>query len=267
MTNDRRHTTPARRADVPSAGGRVPLLELDREFRHAIPREERELAERILTVPCLRADSDGAIVGAARRGRRPAAVVLGGAIISDVTLADRVSAQLLGPGDVMMPGKASEPLLPYRSRWTATSGTVLALLDDRFTRAARRWPRLTDVIRDRLATQLDAAAVRMAIMSLPRVEQRILALFWQLAERWGTVRRDGVIVRLALTHTFIGRLIAARRPTVSLALVELSDREHLVRLPTGEWRLRNASRTELQREIADPRSDVRELRAVERRVA
>jgi CRP/FNR family transcriptional regulator, cyclic AMP receptor protein len=64
------------------------------------------------------------------------------------------------------------------------------------------------------------------------------ALFWHLAERWGRVSGDGVIVPLALTHRILGQLVGARRPTVSTALSELAEREELVRRPDGSWLLR-----------------------------
>ena len=59
---------------------------------------------------------------------------------------------------------------------------------------------------------------------LTRVERRLKALFWHLAERWGRVSGDGVIVPLALTHRILGQLVGARRPTVSTALSELAER-------------------------------------------
>jgi hypothetical protein len=63
-------------------------------------------------------------------------------------------------------------------------------------------------------------------------------LFWHLAERWGRVTGDGVIVPLALTHRILGQLVGARRPTVSTALSELAERGELVRRPDGSWLLR-----------------------------
>jgi hypothetical protein len=43
-----------------------------------------------------------------------------------------------------------------------------------------------------------------AITQLPRVDRRVLALLWQLAERWGRVTPSGVEVRLELTHETLG---------------------------------------------------------------
>jgi hypothetical protein len=81
-------------------------------------------------------------------------------------------------------------------------------------------------------------ATTQAISQLTRVDRRLKALFWHLAERWGRVSGDGVIVPLALTHRILGQLVGARRPTVSTALSELADRGELVRRPDGSWLLR-----------------------------
>jgi CRP-like cAMP-binding protein len=65
--------------------------------------------------------------------------------------------------------------------------------------------------------------VQAAISQLPRVELRVLALLWQLADRWGRVTPLGVEIDLELTHEALGRLIGAQRPTVSLALADLAE--------------------------------------------
>ena len=70
------------------------------------------------------------------------------------------------------------------------------------------------------------------------MDRRLKALFWHLAERWGRVSGDGVIVPLALTHRILGQLVGARRPTVSTALSELAERDELTRRPDGSWLLR-----------------------------
>src|SRR6266496_530716 len=48
--------------------------------------------------------------------------------------------------------------------------------------------------------QLARAAVQQAISQLPRVEIRVLALMWHLAERWGHVTPGGLALTLGLTH-------------------------------------------------------------------
>jgi hypothetical protein len=98
---------------------------------------------------------------------------------------------------------------------------------------------------NRLAQQSSRVAVQRAIAHLPRVEDRLLALFLHLAERWGRVGNGGVILPVSLTHATLGRLVGARRPTVSLALKELTSEGLVARRDDGAWVVSHASRTTL----------------------
>ena len=93
------------------------------------------------------------------------------------------------------------------------------------------------MIVDRLSERAQRLAVTQAISQLNRVDRRLLALFWHLAERWGRVARDGIAVPLVLSHRLIGELVGARRPTVSTALGELARDGQLVRREDGTWLL------------------------------
>ncbi|HEX7297645.1 MAG TPA: Crp/Fnr family transcriptional regulator [Solirubrobacteraceae bacterium] len=106
---------------------------------------------------------------------------------------------------------------------------ILAPLGARFRAAARRWPGMSDVLLDRLARQTHRASMHLAMLHLPRVEDRIVALFSDLAERFGHVTSVGILIDLDLTHEIIGGLVASRRPTVSIALQALADEGRLVR--------------------------------------
>jgi CRP-like cAMP-binding protein len=70
---------------------------------------------------------------------------------------------------------------------------------------------------------------------MTRVEDRLMALFWHLAHRWGRMAADGVVVPLALSHRLIGELVGARRTTVSTALSALARAGQIVRRPDGTW--------------------------------
>jgi CRP/FNR family cyclic AMP-dependent transcriptional regulator len=225
---------------------RVALLRVDAGLRAAVPEREQPLAERAVLVPChalgpgpWRTESLGADDDAI------AALIVRGLATREITIAGRRSADLLGPGDLFHPWSSSNPVVPTTSRFASGSSALIALLDGRFVAAARRWPQLFAVVHERLAEQLERATLRAAIMALPRVEQRILGMFWQLAERWGTVRPDGVVVELAVTHELIGQLIGAQRPTVSLALHALAAEGLLHRTSRGAWVLRHDSRAAL----------------------
>jgi hypothetical protein len=223
--------------DTHRAGSSVALLRVDARLRDAVPADELRVAERVLIVP-RRSLPDGPLSPDTLVGdsARPfAALLLRGLVTHEVMLAGRCSANLLGAGDVFRPWHCADTPLPCDERWTATDGAAIAVLDERFVATARRWPGLSAVVYERLAEQLEVAAVREAIAGLPRVEQRVLALFWQLADRWGIVRADGIAIELSLTHALIGHLVGAQRPTVSLALQALAEAGFVHRAESGTW--------------------------------
>jgi CRP/FNR family transcriptional regulator, cyclic AMP receptor protein len=225
----------------------IALLSVDHGLREAVPAAELQLAERVLIVPRWELEqgpwSPETLVD---EGARPfAALLLRGLVSHEIVLAGRRSANLLGPGDLFRPWRGVDTALPCTSSWTAAPGATIAVLDARFVTATRRWAGLAAVVHERLAEQLDVATVRAAIVGLPRVEERVLALFWQLADRWGVVRPEGVVVQLPLTHALIGQLVGAQRPTVSLALQSLADDGLLLRGDIGAWTLDHESRATL----------------------
>jgi hypothetical protein len=87
--------------------------------------------------------------------------------------------------------------------------------------------------------QAERLTTQLVVCQLPRVDQRLLALMWLLAESWGRVTPAGTTLPLKLTHDALGALIGARRPTVTLALRDLSERGAIVRQDQG-WLLLEA---------------------------
>jgi hypothetical protein len=167
-------------------------------------------------------------------------LMVDGVLARELLVADQISAELLGPGDVVRPwqGTNRNALLPVDAVWSVLSTVTVAVLDRRFAAEAARYPEITAALFDRLGERSLRLATTQAISQLTRVDRRLKALFWHLAERWGRVSGDGVVVPLALTHRILGQLVGARRPTVSTALSELAEREELVRRPDGSWLLR-----------------------------
>jgi CRP-like cAMP-binding protein len=80
-------------------------------------------------------------------------------------------------------------------------------------------------------------AVQMAIGDTRRVDERLLALFAHLGDRWGRVTPDGIHVPVRLTHELIALLIGAQRPTVTTGLGELRRQGRLVKRPDRTWLL------------------------------
>jgi CRP/FNR family cyclic AMP-dependent transcriptional regulator len=160
-----------------------------------------------------------------------AAILLDGLLLREVHLAESPAGGLVVAGDVV---DAFAPADGARVTWSAVEDSTIALLGSRFLDVTRRLPGLTVALHRRHAEQAARAARHAAVAQLPRVEQRVLALLWELAEERGRVGVDGVTVDLPLTHAAIGRLIGAKRPTVSLALKALAA-EGLVEGRRGCW--------------------------------
>jgi CRP/FNR family cyclic AMP-dependent transcriptional regulator len=168
--------------------------------------------------------------------------MLDGLMTRELALADNVSGELLGPGDVVRPWQAAGPerLVPFDVRWTVLEPTRLAVLDRRFAANLMRYPQVNAMLIDRLTERTQRLAVMQAICQLNGVDRRLLTLFWHLAERWGRVTTAGVAVTVSVPHRVIAQLVGARRPTVSTALSQLAQRGELHRQGDGTWLLSGA---------------------------
>jgi CRP/FNR family transcriptional regulator, cyclic AMP receptor protein len=164
-----------------------------------------------------------------------ALLVLDGLVVRELLLGGSTATELLGACDVVDLGPPEDALLPAEARWSVPEAARVAVLDDRVLTIVRAWPSVARVLLDRAARRGARLATHRAIAQLPRVDQRLMAFFGHLAERWGRVAPAGVVIPLHLTHETLGRLIGARRPTVSLALKELAASGVLERRSDGAW--------------------------------
>ena len=110
------------------------------------------------------------------------------------------------------------------------------MLDGRLEVIGRHWLRLLTAILRPGAQQTRHALLQQTINRLPRVEQRLLALLWSIADRRGVVRCEGVLLGLDVRHETLAQMIGARRPTVSLGLRRLID-EGLITAEGDGWLL------------------------------
>jgi CRP-like cAMP-binding protein len=228
---------------MPETGcGSVQLLNVDPELgRELDPRRAREAAQRLyarsIDIPRGRwVPSPGVL-----EGTRPIGLlILDGLLVREATVGDHPSAELLGPGDVMRTWDDSEheELLPRTIEWSALTATRLAVIDHALAVRAAQWPEIFAALLDRAARRAERLVVMQAIAHLTRVDDRLLALLWCLAERWGRVVPDGVLVSLRLSHRTLAGMVGARRPSVTTALGQLMARGKLERRADGEWILR-----------------------------
>jgi hypothetical protein len=216
------------------------LLDLDSDLAEALGSEEAAAARDRVGAATVQLGSGAWTPHALARevAHAFALIVCDGLIVRELELAGTVTAELVGPGDLVTVDDGGDPLLMTSERWHVGSHAKLAILDDRVLPALHAWPVLSARIIARAARQAARAAEQRAISQLPRVELRIRALLWHLAERWGRMTSDGVVVSLELTHGALGHLVGARRPTVTLALSGLARDGAVVRRDDGAWLLR-----------------------------
>ena len=227
----------------PATSRGVRLLDVMPDLQLGVPEEERADARRLLVAP-LRTLPAGVLemTFGGEDGFPFALVVLDGVLLRNTYLRERAATELIGAGDVLDTRPDLEDLsIAMSTEYVVHREATVALLDDRFRRAARRWAGLHDVVHAQLSRQRRRASTHLAILHISRVEERILALFADLADRWGRVTPDGIVIDLALTHDVLGRLVGSRRPTVTLALAVLAEDGALVRHRDGTWLLASSS--------------------------
>lgn len=217
------------------------LLELDPDLGQLLEGERLAAARESLQVST-RSFPTGVWDTARMGGASPdhlGLLLLDGVIAREVLVSDIVSTELLGPGDILRPWTLDrgERLLAHSIRWTVLSRTRVGLLDRRFAVESARYPEIGAAIVDRLNERALRLAITQAISQLNRVDRRLLAFLWHLAERWGRMTPEGVSLPMTLSHRMLGQLVGARRPTVSTALSMLSKQDQLHRRDDGTWLL------------------------------
>jgi CRP/FNR family transcriptional regulator, cyclic AMP receptor protein len=218
------------------------LLELDPDLGQLLSQERLVAAKHDLRVAVRTIDTGPWDVDRLS-GASPAhlgLLVIDGVLSREVLMSDTISTELLGPGDVVRPWQmqADAPsLLEHEVRWTVLSRARVALLDRRVSADIGRFPEVGAAIVDRVNERALRLALTQAISQLNRVDRRLLALFWHLAERWGRMTTGGVALPMTLSHRMLGQLVGARRPTVSTALGQLVRQGELQRREDGTWLL------------------------------
>jgi CRP/FNR family transcriptional regulator, cyclic AMP receptor protein len=166
-------------------------------------------------------------------------LLLEGLMIREVTVAEARCGELLGPGSLLRPWDESGTFAPMRHEveWQVVDPVRFAVLDQHFARVVAHWPALITALVARATDRAHDLGTMVSIHSLKRVDVRLLAFFWHLADRYGKVTAGGVLVPLALTHRQLALLVGAQRPSVTSALGTLADRGMLRRDEDGHWLL------------------------------
>jgi CRP/FNR family transcriptional regulator, cyclic AMP receptor protein len=228
--------------------GSIQLLEADPELARGLdPRRIREVSQRLFVRAVTIPRGTWSPARMIKEGSQPIGLlVLDGLLVREATVSNHPCAELLGPGDLLRAGEDNdaEELLPRRIEWAAATSARIAIVDQALAVRMAQWHEIFAALMDRAARRAERLVVTQAIAHLTRVDDRLLALLWLLAERWGRVVPGGVLVSLRLPHRTLAGMVGARRPSVTTALGQLMARGAIERRSDGAWILRGSPPSE-----------------------
>jgi CRP/FNR family cyclic AMP-dependent transcriptional regulator len=231
-------------ADVglkPHAVSYVRLADVDPLLLCAVPSDIVERLRSVLTVPLVPVSKGGGVPYTASTGDGLLGLlILEGLLVRAVTIAERRTVELLGPGDLIRPWQDEGRLavLPARCAWTALEATQVAVLNHDFAAVAYRFDAIAEELMSRMVARCHMLSERLAIATIPLLPERLMTLLWHLADRWGRVEPGGVVVPLRLSHQLLAELACAQRPSVTVALQRLVAEGRVARTAAGGWLLR-----------------------------
>jgi CRP/FNR family transcriptional regulator, cyclic AMP receptor protein len=199
-----------------------------------IERARREALARVQTLSPGEWDAAAALEPAAHhRGF----LIIDGLLSRTVDVLGRRCVELVGHSDVMRPWQWDDEGSHVRAEvgWTVLEPTRLAVLDHGLVLRIVPWPQLGLELFNRGTRRAHHLAVALAIAHHQRVDDRLLLTLWHLAERWGRVHSDGVVVPLPLGHQRLADLIGAQRQSVTTAMGGLTRSGAVTRRDNGDW--------------------------------
>jgi CRP/FNR family transcriptional regulator, cyclic AMP receptor protein len=210
--------------------GRIALLDVDPDLAGSAAPAEANGAGR-LTVSVFRLAS-GPMPEPPRRDDAPhlGYLILKGLLLYEVSVYGRATAELLGPGDLVRPWSRQQPgALTSTSKWIVLEQALLGDLGPVKSSRLANGHDIVETLLARSADRVEAAAIQRSIAAHVRVDVRVLAYLWHLADRFGVVVPGAVRLNVPLTHAVLARLVGARRPTVTTALQRLMQLGYLRR--------------------------------------
>jgi len=189
----------------------------------------RDLRAAVVTVPAGRWDRS--LVGD-ESSHTLGVLVLDGVLARRVGRARRFGAELLGPGDLLRPTEDAQlefSSTPFTTTWRVDTSMVSPSNSNRDLARLSAYPEVAVTLTARAVDRARHVLIHMAIAHHARVDARLELLLWHLADRWGRVTRDGVMLPLRLTHDLLADLVAAQRPSVTLSLQNLERNGRVAR--------------------------------------
>ena len=222
--------------------GRIHLLDADPGLGDGLSPARRLEARRRLVAEVATVAAGPCELGGLGANAAATLLVLDGLLLEEVAVLDSVSAELLSAGDPIPVGhRRPEHLLASEARYVALEPVRFGVLDAAALDAVAEFPEVQRALTERMAERLRRVAAGKAISQINGIDRRLIAVFWQLAERWGRVTAEGVAVEVPLAHRVLAQLVGARRPSVTTAIGRIVAEGKLVRRPDGSWLLPGAA--------------------------
>ena len=175
-------------------------------------------------------------------------LIVDGLLSRTVEVLGRRCVELVGHGDVMRPWRWDDEGSHVRAEigWTVLEPSRLAILDHDLVVRIVPWPQLGLELFNRGTRRAHHLAVALAIAHHQRVDDRLLLTLWHLAERWGRVHTEGIVVPLPLSHQRLADLVGAQRQSVTTAMGQLTRAGSISRRGNGDWVLHGDPPAELR---------------------
>jgi hypothetical protein len=175
-------------------------------------------------------------------------LIVDGLLSRTVDVLGRRCVELVGHGDVMRPWRWDPEGSHVRAEvgWMVLEPTRLAVLDNELVLRMMPWPQLGLELFNRGTRRAHHLAVALAIAHHQRVDDRLMLTLWHLAERWGRVHPEGIVVPLPLGHQRLADLVGAHRQSVTTALGGLARAGAISRRDDGDWVLHGEPPAELR---------------------
>jgi|SRR5215213_835531 len=222
----------------------ISLVDADPDLADLLDAAELERARRDALARVLRLSTGEWDAGAALEldSHHRGFMIVDGLLSRSVDVLGRRCCELLGHGDVMRPWQWDDEGSHVRAEvgWVVLDPARLVVLDHGLVTRIVPWPQLGVELFNRGTRRAHHLAVALAIAYHQRVDDRLLLMLWHLAERWGRVHPDGVVVPLPLNHQRLADLVGAHRPSVTTAMGELTRSGAVSRRDDGDWVLHGA---------------------------
>jgi hypothetical protein len=166
-------------------------------------------------------------------------LLVDGLLSREVEVMGRRCCELLGHGDVIRPWSWDPDGSHVQAEigWNVLEPSRLAVLDHALITRINPWPQIGLELFSRGIRRAHHLATALAIAHHQRVDDRLRLTLWHLAERWGKVVPEGVLVPLPLGHQRLADLVGAHRASVTTALGELARDGAVSRRDDGAWLL------------------------------